>query len=633
MTTDYKASDIKVLSDREHVRLRTNVYLGSTAVADLIVPDLSLPTLSLATCQVVPAALKAVGEIIDNAVDEFTQLPKQKNRHLKIHATPSKGLFSIEDNGRGVPIDKHETGPYTPQVVFGSLRSGRNFSADAISGVAGVNGVGSSCTNFCSTRFHVDITRTKKQYQQTFTNGALSVTEPTITPTGSSQTGTKISFELDPSVFSMVAVPEVLIRNKAIEVAAANPGVTTSYNGTKYFFKNGLLDVVKQLVGTKPIISLPISSKHATGVIYVVPGATDLATESMFTLLNSSLLFDGGKCNTQFVNALVSRVETLLETKTKRAKIKLAASDVLHGLLIMADLKMARPQYDSQAKTRMTGPCLRADMAVLMDVSLQDDRHMSEWLKDVFERAAARYHIEANGAATKEMQKAVKRQQLNPDLLDATGSDRSKCRLLIVEGESAKGQICEARDPTTTAAYALTGKINNVWGATPAQVVKMGKLADLLAVIGLVPGVPVDRSALKYGQIVISTDADYDGDDIFTLLVNIFHMWPSLFDPSHPPIVFRLAAPNVCLVKGQHRVHFATFAEYDAAKHKYKGYEVRYYKGLGSLSMKDWEMVLQDPERMVPIVDADGTLKDTLELWFGKEASRRRDQLMGVSND
>jgi DNA topoisomerase-2 len=185
--------------------------------------------------------------------------------------------------------------------------------------------------------------------------------------------------------------------------------------------------------------------------------------------------------------------------------------------------------------------------------------------------------------------------------------------------------ITEARDPKTTASFPLTGKINNVYGSTPAQLLQMGKITNLLSAIGLIPGRKALRSELRFGKIVVATDADVDGSDIFTLLVNVFYQWPELFDPNYDPIVYRLVAPNVCLVKGKERIHFTTHKDYEKVKGKYRGYEVRYYKGLGSMVKEDWEMILSGKtDTLIPVTDDDGNMKATLKLLFGPDADVRK---------
>lgn len=623
----YTAADIQVLSDFEHVRKRTNVYLGNTNLAQYSVPLLSSDALTVKQFEFVPAAFKAVGEIIDNALDEFQQITS-KVKLLKITAEPSIGKFSVGDNGRGVPIDKHATGKFTPEVVFGSLRSGRNFNDDEkTTGVIGVNGVGSACTNAVSTEFEVTIHRDKKVYTQKFVDGATKVSRPKVTATTSTKTGTEVSFQLDPDVFKHIAIPDELVENRAIEIAMCNPDVTVEYNDKKFRYKRGMAEIVGQIAGEKQVYKFDVSTDTVIGEVFVILNGHDGVDEQMYTWVNSSLLFDGGKCNTQFFNAFFDKVIGQLEKDAKKTKSEVTRNDVRHGLLVMANFKMKQPEYDSQAKTRLTGPDLRKDFTTSLEEQWKSfSKYAESWLQIVLERAILRHHRTENKKAIDEHQKS--RGKRVEGLLDATSKNRSICQVLITEGLSAKSSICEARNPETTAAFALTGKINNVYTSTIAQVLKMGKVTDLLAAIGLTPGKRVTRSDLNFGRVIVATDADVDGGDIFALLVNLFYkFWPEMFDKNYEPIVYRLVSPNVVASKGDKRVHFTTRADFDKVKDKYKGWTVEYMKGLGSLSMKDWEMVLAtDSAVYIPIVD-DGKMGETLKLLFDDNADARKQWL------
>ena len=296
----YTASDIKVLSDFEHVRQRTQVYLGNMNPTEYTIPIFDGDDLVMTTVTFIPAVYKAVGEIIDNSLDEFAQI-KQRNKTLVLEAQPDIGRYLVSDNGRGVPIEKHETGKYTPEVVFGSLRSGRNFTDDKEVGVIGMNGVGSSCVVATSSEFDVVINRDKKVYHQRFVDGASKVSKPKITPSGSTATGTQVTFQLDPLVFKDVTLPPELVRNRAIEIAMTNPDVTVEYNKEKFRFKRGMLDVVERVATGNTFYCFEINEPTVAGEVYVVLDAHDGIDEQMFTWVNSSLLFDGGKCNTQCI--------------------------------------------------------------------------------------------------------------------------------------------------------------------------------------------------------------------------------------------------------------------------------------------------------------------------------------------
>lgn len=623
----YTGKDIQVLSDSEHVRRRTGVYLGNTNVTTYAVPLLTGDSLTVEPFAFVPAAYRACEEIFGNAVDEFNHIT-QKNKVLKITADPSIGKFTVSDNGRGVPIDKHASGKHTPEVVFGSMRSGRNFNDnDRVVGIVGVNGVGSSCVNFCSTDFEVTIHRDGKQYYQKFVDGANKVSTPKITKLSQSTahlTGTEISFQLDPTVFKQIALPDQLMRNRAVELAMTNPGLTVEYNGETFRYKWGMSQVVATLIQDKPVTKFTLTTDDNWGEIFVIPNAHDSDDEQIYTWVNNTLLFDGGKCNTQFLNAFCDRVISHLKRDAARSKSEVTRNDVRHGLLIMANLKLKQPEYDSQSKTRLTGPDLRKEMVALTEEQWKTFVKQNKgWLKQVLDRAIRRFHKQENKKAIESHKKTTSKRV--EGLLDATSKNRFECQLVITEGESARSQICEARNPLTTGAFALTGKVNNVYHSTPAQVLGMTKVATMLSAIGLTPGVKADRSSMNFGRVVIATDADVDGSDIFTLLVNLFYkFWPELFDPNYEPVIYRLVSPNVVVSKNKKRIHFTTRTDYDAVKEQYKGWTVEYMKGLGSLGMTDWEMILgEDSAVYIPVID-DGHFNETLKLLFDNDPESRK---------
>jgi DNA gyrase/topoisomerase IV subunit B len=251
-----------------------------------------------------------------------------------------------------------------------------------------------------------------------------------------------------------------------------------------------------------------------------------------------------------------------------------------------------------------------------------------DWLESVFQRADQRHHIKADADAQRDHERNKRKLRIIPGLLDATSKIRKDCQLLILEGDSAKNQISEVRDPSTTAAIAMSGKMNNVHGYTIAQILKMEKLSSLLLAIGLTPGKPAVRTELQYGKLCIASDADMDGNDIFCLLINLlFQCWPELFDPNQPPYVYRLVAPNICAIKGKQRIHFPNRSEYELVKSNYSAWEIRYYKGLGSMNKEDWKMILSgQTDTLIPIID-DGLIGQVLQVWFGDDEQARKKEL------
>lgn len=631
MTKNYTSEDVQVLDDIQHVRLRTAVYLGNMNEVTMTVPSFVDSTFTVSDMTFVPAALRAVCEIIDNAVDEFTNA-KTPKATLTVTFTPSTNKITVADNGRGVPIDRHSSGPHTPEVVFGSLRSGRNFTVGKEAGVRGMNGVGSSVTNFTSTLFEIDIVRDGKKYHQEFRDGSNMRSEPVITSTASKKTGTQIGFILDQTVYKNEKIPEALLLSVLQGVALCNPTVVVDYTNNdtkknyKFAYPKGFEDVVKKIAPTYYLF------KEGGNEFYVIPTAHNQLDEQVYTWVNSGLLLDGGLCNTQFVNAFCDAGIEACAPLAKKQKCDVTKNDVRQGLLVIGNLKVSDPEFDSQAKTRLTGPNLRNELKQLVaDGWAGFARKNKAWIELVVERAAFRHHGKASRDLEKEVSKKFNRPV--PGLLDAVNSKRSMTSVIVTEGLSAASMIEDVRDATLIGSFPLTGKLNNVWGCKPGEILAMSKLTNLLAAMKLIPGKRCSRPDLHFGSLLIASDADPDGDYIFTSVVCLmYNFWPELFDPNLPAYVHRLVAPNVCAVKGSKRIHFTRRADFEAVKEKYQGWTINYYKGLGSMEPEDWAMVLNNPDCRIPVVE-DGSIRSTLELLFGKDADQRKVWLQGETID
>jgi DNA gyrase/topoisomerase IV subunit B len=614
---EYTANDIQILSDRDHVRLRLSMYGGSTSPTQFNLPYFKSDKIEITQTTFVPAVLRMFQEIVDNSNDEFSQLTKT-DKTLTITYSADNGIYSVEDNGRGVPIETHSSGKPTPEVVFASLRSGRNFATGKEAGTQGQNGIGSSMVAFCSEKFDIEIVRDGKKYTQTFSDGAAKITEPVIKKHAASKSGTKISYTLDNTVVVDTSLPTELLRNKSIEIAFNNPGTVVSYNNEKFQYKNGLEDIVKGI--SKQYFKFGISGFE----FFVILDQYEGMDEQVFTWVNSSLLYDGGMCNTQFVNAFVDATTEHLKKEAKKLGAEITKNDIRQNLLILGSLKVSDPVYDSQSKTRLIGPNLRKELDGIIAAgwTLFAKRNR-EWLDSVLEKANERHHKNANKKASDEFKKTLRKKV--PGLLDATERDRSKCSIFVTEGLSAASSLVEVRTPATMGSFPLGGKINNVYGSTVAQVLKMGKLTDLLAAVGLVPGQKAYKHELRFGKrVVIATDSDPDGDDIITTLLCLFYQfWPELFDPKQPSYFYRLIAPNVVAVKGNKRVHFKNRPEYVAQRDKYKGWTIQYYKGLGSMERSDWEMIINDDRFYLPIT-GDAHMKEVMHLLFSDDSDARK---------
>jgi len=622
MAKEYTSKDIKILTDREHVRLRTALYMGSMEPTVVNIPMFNDNSFTVETVEIVPAYYKAIGEILDNSIDEFSQVYSKRHK-LNIIANCEEGRFFISDNGRGIPIDKHSSGKYTPEVVLASLRSGRNFEDDKTVGTIGQNGVGSSVVNFLSKEFGVTIHREKKVYQQMFENGCSRIHNPIIKKGDDSQ-GTCIQFKLDEEIFKGSCIPNKVLRNRAKELAITNPDVEVVYNDESFKYKKGFAEIIPTI--SNSYYKFELVEGFNTFEVYVIFDVIKDIDERVFTWVNSSLLFEGGSCNTQFVNAFVSKVVSHVEKTATKQKITVTKNDIRENLLILGNIKISDPQYNSQSKLYLTGPSMRKELDTMLENGWNSfTRKHSEWLELVLERAFNRHHSNANSQAIKDHSKSH-RKHVN-GFNDATSRQRKNCSVFVTEGLSASSEILSVRNPKLQAAFALTGKINNVFGTTPAQLLKMGKITDMLTVMGLVPNRKATLENINFGKIIISTDADPDGAHIFTLIINIlYQFWPELFNFSIPT-VYRLNAPNVVASKKTERVHFPTLEEFNNEKSKYRGWEIAYYKGLGSMVKEDWKIIMKNLDKYCYEIVDDGKMGETLTMLFNDDTDTRKEWL------
>jgi len=444
---NYSASDIKVLSDREHVRLRTAIYLGSTEETSYEVPIFEKDDIKIKQKFFIPAIYKAFNEISDNAIDELTQLAKKDKKISFAHDT-IKNRFKVCDNGRGVPIDMHpQTGKYTPETVFTELRSGRNFDDDAKdSGVIGTNGVGSSCVAMLSEEFLVQIKRDGKFYEQMYRDGTASIDEPAINNYKGRDSGTCIEFKIDTALpqFTTTKMDPELIQNRVVEIALNNPQLDLSYvrkqldeDGEEeqiqahYAFKGGMLEYVKRV--SERFFEFKYDHDEFTARYYVILDKYQGIDEKIFVYVNSSLLYEGGTAAHMFFNTFFSSVNDGLKREIKKRKIDLNKNDVKQNLLVVADVKMKNPRYDNQSKTRLISQEIKKHIDKMIGDQISKFLSINkQWIEEILDRAEFRQRI-ADMAEVKKKQKKKKGKLAK--LIDCYTKDRSQATIAFSEGD------------------------------------------------------------------------------------------------------------------------------------------------------------------------------------------------------
>lgn len=349
--------------------------------------------------------------------------------------------------------------------------------------------------------------------------------------------------------------------------------------------------------------------------------------EFVHTTVNDIPAFNGGQHIDTFKRLFYGGLIRSLERESKRRGLTPNRSDIADGLLIYNVTVMHAPNFDSQSKTRLINDDVDGYIKAVLE---SDDTFKSiikgnrEWIDEIYARCAARTQKKDDAELAKQARKMMRNKV--PKLLDANGKDRTKCVLLITEGDSAKTMVSAVRDPEVHGALPLRGKILNVRGEAPKTLMENQILTDLMTSIGCVLGQKVERADLRYGQVWLAADQDPDGANITALLVNFFYLhWPELFDQSKDPFFYALQTPFIIQEKGKSRHYWYAndYHTYDPNDWKGAPKPTR-AKGLGSLEEADWRHSLTNP-KLIPITD-DGKLADALTLIFDpKGADARKD--------
>lgn len=611
--------DWKKLNDFQHARLRNEMYFGSRDPHTQVVLDYSEGNPNPVEKTWIPAVFTAFREVLDNALDEV--VTHGHGSQIDVTYDPKHMIFSVKDDGRGIPINfDAEEKNYAATVLLSETKAGRNF--DDRGNSRGMNGIGASVVNFCSEWFQLDIWREKKHFSQRFTEGdgnALVIEDPIILPSNSKTSGTKVSFKLSKTVFKRCDLPEDFVKARIFEVALCYPQVKVTYNG-KIIQSKG---VEKTLFGGSKPISISIREPNFRSQFWLIPNFMNDGAEMAHSLVNAIPTFGGGTHIEAFKRSFFAGLLSALETQSKKRRLNPVRGDIADGLLIFNITEMDSPSFDSQNKTRL----INEECNVMVRKVLVDDtdffkkviRNYPEWIDAIYARCAERTQ-KKDTADTAKLAKKVLRSKVE-NLTDACAVDRRKCILLLTEGNSAVSGIIEARNPEIHGGLPLRGKTLNVFGLDKKTILENQELSRIMMAVGLIPGQRANRHALRYGKIAITCDADEDGKNVSALLINFFFtLWPELFEDPDNPFIYVFETPLIIAAKSKDRKYWYAHNVDEFDGNKFKGWEITRAKGLAALRREDWRVLLADP-RMLPMV---GDLKDSLKLIFGPDADARK---------
>ena len=598
---EYSASSIQVLEGLEAVRKRPAMYIGDIGVRGLH---------------------HLVYEIVDNSIDEAlagycTDIEVTINENNSI---------TVEDNGRGIPVDFHEKeGKSALEVVLTVLHAGGKFSKDSYKVSGGLHGVGMSCVNALSTQFEVEVRRDGKIHRQTYSIGAPTSEIEIIGTCGN--TGTKITFLPDASIFTTTEYSYDVLSARLRELAYLNKGIRLSitdrrerdengnFRGEVFYSVEGLKEFVKYLDenrGTPLTEDIIYIDTEKDGIpVEVAMQYNDSFSENVHSYVNHINTIEGGTHLTGFRRALTRTLKKYADDSGLLSKLKfdINGDDFREGLTAVVSVKVSEPQFEGQTKTKLGN----SEVAGAVDQAISQalNNYLEENPKDA--RAIVNKVILAATArnAARHARELVQRKTvlsgsgLPGKLADCSSRDREKTEIFFVEGDSAGGTAKQGRDRLFQAIMPLRGKILNIEKAQEHKMWENEEIKNMFTALGVSIGTEEDSKALnleklRYGKIIIMTDADVDGSHIATLMLTFFfRKMKDLIELGH---IYIATPPLYQVRKGTQKRYCWTEEEREQAIADFgtKGVHTQRYKGLGEMNEEQlWETTMNPETRIL----------------------------------
>ena len=591
---NYTASDIQVLEGLEAVRKRPGMYIGSTDLRGIH---------------------HLIYEIVDNSVDEAMA---GHCNSISI-GIASDGVVTVQDNGRGIPVDKHPaTGVSALETVMTTLHAGGKFGGGAYKVSGGLHGVGASVVNALSEHLRAEVSRDGRTHFQEYRRG-----EPRGEMKRSGRTdehGTRVSFRPDPQIFPVIDYDfdtlaahfkEVAYLNKVLEINFRSEWSLEKRQGDierTYFFDSGIASMVKNLNRNRQAIQQTPCHYEKTVDDTSVEFAlqyNDGFAESVLSFANCINTQEGGSHITGFRSALTRVINDYARKHgfLKEAEANLAGEDVREGLAAVISVRLQDPQFEGQTKSKLGNPETRtaAESVVAEGLTLYLEENQAE-AKRVIDKCLTSRKAREAARRAREMvirKNAMDGSSLPGKLADCSERDPSRSELYIVEGESAGGSAKMGRDRAFQAILPLKGKIMNVERVLrqPEKMIAHEEIRALVSAIGAGEGPEFQTEKMRYHKIIIMTDADVDGSHIRTLILTfIFRRMPAIIEAGR----LYIAQPPLYRIQRGRNIRYA-FDDDEKDQMvgeagEAGGVRLQRYKGLGEMNPDQlWETTM-DPE-------------------------------------
>lgn len=631
------------LSGRDHVLQRSDMYCGSVSpgLRSCFVCSSDSGAMELREVSVAPAFLQVFEEVVMNAADRVSADSgdiDKKTTLIQVVVCRESGKISVTNNGDGIPTNfDEEHGCHTPELVFGHLRTSSNYDDSNERLNVGRNGIGVKIVNIFSSRFVVETVdaANAKKYRQRFTDNMSKIHDPSLRDF-SGEPYTRVTFDLDFERFGMDGISDdvmSIMRKRCHEVCLCSPDkIKVTFNSKN--LKTDSIEKYMQLYGIeKKAIASATNDRWKAGLAF----SPDVGSFRHMSFVNSTCTPDGGTHVSYVMDSFMKQAMPLLRKKVKSAKLK--PSVVRDVLTLVVSAHVVNPTFSSQTKDNLTLP--PKDFGSTFEVpEVMVTRVLRSGLT---EYVTAYVKTKERDVMNESDGRKVSRIKGLPNLHDAkfAGTRKSsECLLVLTEGLSAMTMALSAmsvigRDKF--GAFPLRGKLLNVRDASPTQMTSNAEITAIKKIIGLQNGVAYkDASSLRYGGIIILTDADTDGSHIRGLVINLFDVhWPSLLDIG---FIKSIDTPIVKATRGAEVRLFYNDFEYRQWKESVgergvKLFKLKYLKGLGSSTAEEARKYFRDIQGSLITYTKDAEAGENMSLAFCKKrAGDRKKWLSSYDN-